>query len=100
MQHGHKNIGLIAYLFTIIISVLVTLVIIQSIVVDRMRDGCERRQPIFREIESFIRDAASTRESTGHRAVADQYRMRADRIKERIVVNCDEAYPSIFPFID
>lgn len=119
VRHGG---GLIRYLMTIVISVVVTLVIVQDVIVDRERDGCNRRQPIFRAINKAFDQAASTlptapsgidsieeyrtlpiKQRPPELAAGVELRLVLEEAHEeitpRIVGNCDGAYPKILRFI-
>jgi hypothetical protein len=67
-----------------------------------LRQACSRgnlraRQSnaVFLELRAFVLDAAAARQATGDPAVADRYRMRAERIGNQLLplVDCAEAYP-------
>jgi hypothetical protein len=95
------RIGLVGYLIGIIISIAVTLIVVQTFVVEREQRGCNRRQPIFREIESAFHQAGLSIHPTNANATRLRHEMlmHAKAIDKRIVRNCAKAYPPIVPFV-
>lgn len=65
-------------------------------VVDVQREGCERRQEIFRELAAALEDGAENAETEFE---ASRDRIRADHIRANIVGDCAAAYPHIVPFV-
>jgi hypothetical protein len=99
IKDGH--IGLVGYIIGIIISIVVTLIIVQAFVVKRDQAGCNRRQPIFREIETAFHQAGLSIHPTNANATRLRHEMlmHAKAIDKRIVRDCAKAYPPIVPFV-
>lgn len=96
----HIGSRFVRFLMTIFIAVFVSVMVTDATIVESDRQGCERRQPIFRVIPAVLDDAVAQNSANPHN---EFYKRQADIARKFIVNDCNKAYPHLYPmrwFVD